>query len=709
MKTLRWILMFFHLNLSAQVVINEVLYDPIGSDSQKEWIELFNSGADSVLLDGWRIYSAGSSFKLQFTFPSFYLPAKSYLLVGGNQVEDRDFTAKFSFQNGGSATDAIKLVDSTGICIDALFYDEPNKNLLVDESGKPAEVFAVDVKGGNTLARFAGGYDTDNSKADFFESTQPTPGKSNTLQKPQQGKGLLVINEVLYNPEGSDAKKEWIEIFNPQSESVDLYGWKLYSAGKIFEQDYLFPEMEIAPKAYILVGGEDVPNVDVVVGFSLQNGGSATDGIKLANPDESYADFLFYDQPNSNNLRGEDGNNATSFAPNVEAGNSLARYPDKGDSNDCQLDFFQSKKPTPKGENFIPIDLELTTISFAKGELSTKIRNLSTTEADNSKSSINVEFGSSLKFSFPIDQIPSLGWVTQVFQLTEIKENPTLIKVHLVNDKDFDNTNNYKQITVFSADEKIVVNEVLFAPLTGGTEWVELYNQIEKKLSLTDYKMVDFLGGVIAFSALIEMKGYLVICQDSTNFLQTYPQVNQKYIVQAKSWATLNNDADKLTLTDGYLNPIDSMSYVGQVEKSGTSLEKLGYGEFSGFWGESIALGGSTPAAKNSIFIQYLDEDFVASIDKKSIKPAEDDTLTLTYSLPTKSFRAFVRCRVFDYWGNLVVNLINYKKMRVADSLQFDGKDAKGNYLAEGVYILKFEATAGESVFAEDFYITILR
>src|SRR3989344_3982519 len=40
--------------------------------------------------------------------------------------------------------------------------------------------------------------------------------------------GDLVINEIMYNLEGTDTNHEWIEIFNPKNNAVNLDGGKLY-------------------------------------------------------------------------------------------------------------------------------------------------------------------------------------------------------------------------------------------------------------------------------------------------------------------------------------------------------------------------------------------------------------------------------------------------------------------------------------------------
>ncbi|MCR4281332.1 MAG: lamin tail domain-containing protein, partial [Candidatus Kaiserbacteria bacterium] len=41
---------------SAQVVISEIMYDlETGSDSGREWVEVFNSGGSSVNLTDWKV------------------------------------------------------------------------------------------------------------------------------------------------------------------------------------------------------------------------------------------------------------------------------------------------------------------------------------------------------------------------------------------------------------------------------------------------------------------------------------------------------------------------------------------------------------------------------------------------------------------------------------------------------------------------------
>jgi hypothetical protein len=39
--------------------------------------------------------------------------------------------------------------------------------------------------------------------------------------------GRIFINEIEQNPDGTDSGNEWVELYNPSSESVDVGGWEI--------------------------------------------------------------------------------------------------------------------------------------------------------------------------------------------------------------------------------------------------------------------------------------------------------------------------------------------------------------------------------------------------------------------------------------------------------------------------------------------------
>lgn len=170
---------FLIYTLSARILINEALYDPIGTDTGYEWIELFNAGSEAINLEGAQIQKGGASFQNIFTFPHYILRPGRFVVVGEMYVSQAAFICNLAFQNGGSETDGIRYVSPDSLYTDTLLYDEPNLNLLPDDSGAVATGFAIDVSAGYSLARIMDGFDTDRCEVDFIPEENPTPGIPN--------------------------------------------------------------------------------------------------------------------------------------------------------------------------------------------------------------------------------------------------------------------------------------------------------------------------------------------------------------------------------------------------------------------------------------------------------------------------------------------------------------------------------------------------
>jgi hypothetical protein len=75
----------------------------------------------------------------------------------------------------------------------------------------------------------------------------------------------VVLNEVEFNPPGSDLGNEWVELYNPTNEAVDISGWCLETVhGR--QMSEIIGDHEIAPKSYY---------VHYFTGQFLDNGGGS--------------------------------------------------------------------------------------------------------------------------------------------------------------------------------------------------------------------------------------------------------------------------------------------------------------------------------------------------------------------------------------------------------------------------------------------------
>ncbi len=338
--------------LASNVRINEVLYDPTGSDAGLEWIELCNSGSTDEDITGWTVQTAGTSWSTSYTFTAGTVPAGGFLLVGAGSTSHA-ITFNPNLPNGGSDTDGIRLVDASSATVDTLLYDTPNTNALVDDSGALGTSFAVDVSSPNSLARLTDCGDTNSSAADFSEVTTPTPGATNesgggvdtgdtgdTGTSPTCEDPGVVVNELLPDPAGSDTNMEWVELYNRGTAAADLSGWALEFGTASFGTSVLLPEgTTLAPGDFLLVGESGVAGADVVVDLNLGNAGSSGDGLRLVDCAGVTVDTVVYGPDNSDNFVDDSGSIATSVAPTPGGGETICRKPDGEDTDACAVDF----------------------------------------------------------------------------------------------------------------------------------------------------------------------------------------------------------------------------------------------------------------------------------------------------------------------------------------------------------------------------------
>jgi hypothetical protein len=116
---------------SARVIISEILFNPAGSDTGKEFIELFNPGGSDIDLRGWslRLQDIGATSSTSLvTFGSkeediTLIPSGKYLLVGMNSynaLPAPDVERSASLPNSSRT---ILLINRNGEIIDAVTYD----------------------------------------------------------------------------------------------------------------------------------------------------------------------------------------------------------------------------------------------------------------------------------------------------------------------------------------------------------------------------------------------------------------------------------------------------------------------------------------------------------------------------------------------------------------------------------------------------------
>jgi len=155
----------------ASVVIQEVLYDGPGTDSDDVFTEL--SGPPGMNLSGWSLVgiNGGDGQVYQaIDLSGLAIPGDGIFVIATSSANSelalqRDFIANVDWQNG---PDALQVRYGTSI-MDALQYGDAG----IYNAGEGD--FAVDVTGAISLSRDMFGTDTNNNAVDFTAG-DPTPG-----------------------------------------------------------------------------------------------------------------------------------------------------------------------------------------------------------------------------------------------------------------------------------------------------------------------------------------------------------------------------------------------------------------------------------------------------------------------------------------------------------------------------------------------------
>lgn len=202
--------------VSAQVILNEVYANPDTGES--EWVELWNSGEETIDLAGWQIWDQLATPKIAYQFPqNTPLAGNAYRVIELNNV----------LNNGG---DEVVVKDAQGQEKDRFAYASSTK--------------------GVSWSRDTGGtwYETDPSPNQPNQTLSPTPSPSPLTIFPE-------LSEIMACPTAGG--EEWVELFNPHSQAIPLAGFSLRDDKN---QVFAFSQESISAKSFLTVELKNVLN-----------------------------------------------------------------------------------------------------------------------------------------------------------------------------------------------------------------------------------------------------------------------------------------------------------------------------------------------------------------------------------------------------------------------------------------------------------------
>lgn len=270
------------------VIINEILSNPIGNETEGEFIELYNESERVVSLDGFTLRDASKTGL--YTFPT------GSSIAGNNYLVLTRSVSKLSLNN---SNETLSLFDASGVLIDSVQYEKTKEGISQNRVGNtlrggtptpghvnqlntlPETKERVPKKGyrGVAVAFDARGKDADGGKLkytwDFGDGhksykeetthkytengaysvtltttdgsddiTETFPIKIESFPKPE-----VRITALVPNPSGRDSDSEWLLIENRERKPVDLKGYSIATGWKKLINHPVRESFVIAPKS----------------------------------------------------------------------------------------------------------------------------------------------------------------------------------------------------------------------------------------------------------------------------------------------------------------------------------------------------------------------------------------------------------------------------------------------------------------------------
>lgn len=526
--------------------------------------------------------------------------------------------------------------------------------------------------------------------------------------------GQLKINEIMFRPLADDP--EWIEIFNPGMDSINLSGWKFSDA--IIHQKRLITSQDfwIGSKQYVILAesGEiysKLPDTlfhDVIISqpWSDLNNNTA-DQVVLYDLTDKMIDSINY-APHWNPLEGISLERIDYLLPGSDSSNWAVSI----DSSGSTPGRFNSVSPV----NF---DLAVTEINFNPSNPFPEQEITIDAEILNTGSSAISEF--QLSYFIDLNQ-------DGVYQNHEIIDAPHLdtqilnrgdaitvslpyipsnsgcfsVNVTVISGQDLNPSNDSKigLLSVGFKQQSLVINEIMYSPPLGQPEWIELFNPQQISVDVQNWSFSDSDSSarlIITNNHFIVVpQTFLVIAPDST--ISNSYDLNNSPLLTIKNFPRLNDNLDKIFVFDANNNIIDEVAYVSSWGGSDSvSLERINphlSSVESSNWSSCVLMTQrGTPGQKNSIYVDVLPTQAELTISPNPFSPdgdGRDDFTIISYQLPFNLSK--IHIKIFDIRGRLVRFLVNNQPSGTNNYITWDGRDDQRQVCRMGIYIVYLEA-----------------
>jgi len=251
-----------------------------------------------------------------------------------------------------------------------------------------------------------------------------------------------------------------------------------------------------------------------------------------------------------------------------------------------------------------------------------------------------------------------------------------------------------------------VINEVLFNPYTGGTDYIELYNNSSKNYDLRDafiFSENDTTKFTITDEGFYFFSGdYIVLSVNPDMIYPFYSCPNKKAFIKLNSMPSYNSTDGRVTIYNKSYQTVDDFTYNESMHFQllnsfkGVSLERVYPNsptqDADNWHSAAESAGFGTPGYINSQYANFNESGNEITISPEIFSPDNDgynDLLNINYKLSETGYVANVT--IFDSNGKLIRKLVSNEMLSTQGFFAWDGLNDYHHKATVGIYVIFIE------------------
>ena len=262
--------------------------------------------------------------------------------------------------------------------------------------------------------------------------------------------------------------------------------------------------------------------------------------------------------------------------------------------------------------------------------------------------------------------------------------------------------------------EDLIINEVLFNPLTGGSDFVEIYNNSNKFLDLQNWSLANLDNDSIDNYKVLTDNPKLILPGEFALLTTSKSNVENDYMnsitdafLQMASFPTYSNDKGDVYLINNLDMVVDEFHYNDDMHfallnsEDGVSLERIDYdrptNDETNWHSAAEDVGFATPGFENSQYQMTNNDGGEIVVEPETFSPDNDgvdDVLNISYNFPEPGFVATII--IYDAKGRLVRNLVQNELLGISGTFSWDGINERNEKAQIGIYIIFVEAFSAD-------------